>query len=493
MLPVNSSDPRLNSPVSADKVEQGQIALSRLENPPQPLPELSPAPSAWADLHLPGRQFERIPSPADIKEFLDRYVIGNECAKTALAVVVHNHLARTQFHVGVDDTRRIIEKNFTVARPDEPAYLALLDEMTRLARSYRITRRSGNALQRELGRLLGVALKTEMLKFSANGPSSPNKRFVIRPSRPETEAGRAVKVIIGELLQLRNSQRQSKPLFQRKENLLLIGETGSGKTYMVKKIAEFLRRPFLYVDGSALTEQGWAGLSVSELPGHLLERADHKVSLANRGIIFIDEIDKKASPLLPLSRDISGRGAQTNLLTLLDGYVDYESGVDLSSVLIILAGTFSGITDITRRRLGGGMGFAAARLNSVDEAQVLNQIAPTDLMEFGIIPELAGRMRITYTDPVTPEHLRKILEARESPLRLKAGSLRRSGVELSVTPEAKALIVDRAMALKIGARGLEEIVARLTRDWEFEAPSLDRNRPRRRVIDAEYVKAMLGS
>jgi len=194
-----------------------------------------------------------------------------------------------------------------------------------------------------------------------------------------------------------------------------------------------------------------------------------------------------------LSRDISGRGAQTNLLTLLDGYVDYESGVDLSSVLIILAGTFSGITDITRRRLGGGMGFAAARLNSVDEAQVLNQIAPTDLMEFGIIPELAGRMRITYTDPVTPEHLRKILEARESPLRLKAGSLRRSGVELSVTPEAKALIVDRAMALKIGARGLEEIVARLTRDWEFEAPSLDRNRPRRRVIDAEYVKAMLGS
>ena len=274
-----------------------------------------------------------------------------------------------------------------------------------------------------------------------------------------------------------------------KSNIVLVGPTGTGKTLLARTIAKLLSVPFTIVDATALTEAGYVGEDVESILSRLLQAADYDVAAAERGIIFIDEIDKIArkgdNP--SITRDVSGEGVQQALLKILEGTVvnvPPQGGrkhpdqkyiqVNTSNILFICGGAFDGIDKKIAQRLNThAIGYGAGAQRRIDEKNIMRYILPQDLRSYGLIPELIGRLPVlTYMEPLTREALRSILtEPKNSIIRQYECLLGLDGVELKFDDAVLDYIVDKALEYKLGARGLRSICESIMLDLMFDLPS----------------------
>ena len=331
---------------------------------------------------IPDINFETLPKPREIKEFLDQYIIGQDDAKRYLSVSVYNHYKRILQKVMSDDVE--IEKS----------------------------------------------------------------------------------------------------------NIIMVGATGTGKTLLARTIAKLLKVPFTIVDATVLTEAGYVGEDIESILTRLLQVADYDVSAAERGIVFIDEIDKIArkSDNPSVTRDVSGEGVQQGLLKLLEGSVinvPPQGGrkhpdqkmieVNTKNILFVCGGAFDGIERKIAQRLNTQVVGYSASINkqSVDHSNILKYITPTDLKSFGLIPEIIGRLPIlTYLEPLDRDALLQILtEPKNSIIKQYEKLFSIDDIKLTFDKEVYEYIVDKAVEFKLGARGLRSIVETIMIEAMFNSPS----------------------
>ena len=342
---------------------------------------LSEAGLAIASPKAQGVTMNDVPKPKEIKEFLDKYVIGQDEAKRSIAVAVYNHYKRLSVAQGAEDVE--------------------LD----------------------------------------------------------------------------------------KSNIVLVGPTGTGKTLIARTIARLLKVPFTIVDATVLTQAGYVGEDVESILSRLLQAADYDTKAAERGIVFIDEIDKIArkgdNP--SITRDVSGEGVQQALLKILEGTivnVPPQGGrkhpeqafvqVNTKNILFVCGGAFDGIERRIAQRLNTrAMGYGRVDTESIDRENMLKYVQPQDIRSFGLIPELVGRLPVlTHLEPLSREALRNILtEPKNAIISQYKAMLAMDGVKLEFADDALEYIVDKAVEFKLGARGLRSICEAVMKDLMYEAPS----------------------
>ena len=280
-----------------------------------------------------------------------------------------------------------------------------------------------------------------------------------------------------------------------KSNIIMVGATGTGKTLLARTIAKLLRVPFTIVDATVLTEAGYVGEDIESILTRLLQVADYDVAAAERGIVFIDEIDKIArkSDNPSITRDVSGEGVQQGLLKLLEGSVvnvppqggrkhpeQRMIAVNTKNILFVCGGAFDGIEKKIANRLNTRVvGYAASgRTAEIDRNNLLQYITPMDLKAFGLIPEIIGRLPIlTYLEPLDRDALLRILtEPKNSIIKQYEKLFSMDGVTLTLDKDVYEYIVDKAIEFKLGARGLRSIVEAIMIDAMFSLPSEDKKK-----------------